>query len=256
MSGGNDENLGLPGAHTAAENFAGSGEARQASAGERQALGDERQASAVDQAKAAKVGAVRATVEAAIGDLVGQMTTATEPEQASLMLDEIDEQQALFKGPVRHVANTIDAQRRGRGRPKGSQNKASAEFRDVLMRMGYRHPGLNLAAMANADPAALAIELGVLPDVPEGMDAMTWLGKMVLAGAVKRDLAVQLMTKAQELIARANAELLPYFESKAPTKLDVAKKAVLGVMVIGDMAPPDLSERKTLDLTKFDEPTE
>lgn len=249
MSGGDDENLGLPGAHTAAGNFAGGGEARRASA-------SERQASAVDQAKAAKVGAVRATVEAAIGELVGQMTTAAEPEQASLMLDEIDEQQALFKGPVRHVANTIDAQRRGRGRPKGSQNKASAEFRDVLMRMGYRHPGLNLAAMANADPAALAIELGVLPDVPEGMDAYEWLRALVRAGKVNEGVAQDLMDRAYAILTKANAELLPYFESKAPTKLDVAKKAVLGVMVIGDMAPPDLSERKTLDLTKFDEPTE
>lgn len=235
MSGGDGENLGLPEAHTAPE-FSGAA------------------AVEVDQTRAAKVGAVKATVEAAIGDLVGQLTGGDEAEQASLMLDEIDEQQALFRGPVRHVADTIDAARRGRGRPKGSQNKASAEFADTLMRMGYRHPGLNLAAMANADPAALAIELGLLPDVPEGMDAMTWLGKMVLAGAVKRDLAVQLMTKAQELISRANAELMPYFESKAPTKVNVNKQALLGVMVFNDTAAADHDELKTMDLTKFDAP--
>lgn len=240
MTSGDSENLGLPGAHTPAE----------FSPAEAGAAAVE-----VDQARAAKVGSVRAGVEAAIGDLVGQLAAAEEPEQASLMLDEIDEQQALFRGPVRHVANTMDSARRGRGRPKGSQNKASGEFRDVLMRMGYRHPGLNLAAMANADPAALAIELGVLPPPPDDVDAITWLSQMLLANAVKRDLVVQLMAKAQDLIAKANAELLPYFESKAAQKLDIAKKSVLGVMVIGEMTAPNHDERTTLDLTKFDAPT-
>jgi len=235
MTSDDSENLGLPGAHTPPEN---SGAA----------------AVEVDQERAAKVGAVKATVEAAIGDLVGQMAGGDEAEQASLMLDEIDEQQALFKGPVRHVANTIDAARRGRGRPKGSQNKASAEFADTLMRMGYRHPGLNLAAMANADPAALAIELGGLRPPPDGMEAHDWLRVLVEIGYIGRDDVFQLMAKAHDLVGKANAELMPYFESKAPTKLDVAKKSVLGVMVIGDMAQPDLSERKTLDLTKFDAP--
>lgn len=247
MSSGDGENLGLPGAHTAAD-FSGA-------AGERPAGGDQMAAAVeVDQARAAKVGAVKATVEAAIGDLVGQMAGGDEGEQASLMLDEIDEQQALFKGPVRHVANTIDAARRGRGRPKGSQNKASAEFADTLMRMGYRHPGLNLAAMANADPAALAIELGLLPDVPEGLDAYEWLRALVREGKVSAIAATDLIEKAYGILGRANAELMPYFESKAPTKVNVDKRAVLGVMVIGDMAAPDLSERKTLDLTKFGAP--
>lgn len=236
MTSGDGENLGLPGAHTAAEN---SGAA----------------AVEVDQARAAKVGAVKATVEAAIGDLVGQMAGGDEGEQASLMLDEIDEQQALFKGPVRHVANTIDAARRGRGRPKGSQNKASAEFRDVFMRMGHRHAGLNLGAVANADPAALAIELGVLPEPPEGIDAYAWLRCLVEKGVLSRGDASALMDKAYSHLVRANAELMPYFESKAPTKVNVDKR-LMGVMLIGDMASPDRSERKALDLTQFDAPSE
>ncbi len=242
MGSGEGENLGLPGAHTAPD-FSGAAGERLASA-----------AVEVDQARAAKVGAVKATVEAAIGDLVGQLTGGDEGEQASLLLDEIDEQQALFRGPVRHVADTIDAARRGRGRPKGSQNKASAEFADTLMRMGYRHPGLNLAAMANADPAALAIELGGLRSPPDGMAAHDWLRVLVEIGYVGRDDVFQLMAKAHDLVGKANAELMPYFESKAPTKVNVDKKSVLGVMVIGDMAALERSERKTLDLTKFDTP--
>lgn len=229
-------NLGLQVAHTRAEN---SGAA----------------AIEADAARVAKVGATAATVEAAMKDLAEQLVgDEDEPEQQSLMLDEIDERQALFSGPVRHVADKIDASRRGRGRPKGSQNKASAEFRDVLMRMGYRHPGLNLAAAANADPAALAIELGSLRAPPAGMEAHDWLRVLVEIGYVDRNVAVALMVKARELIDKANAELLPYFESKVPTKIAVDKR-VKGFMFIGDMTAAVQSERSTLDLTKFDEPT-
>jgi hypothetical protein len=232
MTGDDGRNLGLQGAHTPGENSA-----------------------EADQARAAKVGSVKAMAEAAIGDLVGQMMQRDdEAEQVSLMLDEADEQLALFRGPVRHVAEQIDRSRKGPGRPKGSKNKASAEFADVLQRMGYRHPGLNLAAMANAEPAALAIELGLLPEPPEGVEAYDWLVALVEAGKLQRDAARDLMVKAYDILGKANAELMPYFESKAPTKVNVDKKSVLGVMVIGDMTAPSHTERKTLDLTKFDAP--
>lgn len=239
MTGDDGRNLGLQGAHTPGENSGGAAP-----------IGGD-----LDQARAAKVGSVKAMAEAAIGDLVGQMMQRDdEAEQASLMLDEADEQLALFRGPVRHVAEQIDRARKGPGRPKGSKNKASAEFADVLQRMGYRHPGLNLAAMANADPAALAIELGLLPVPPEGVEAYDWLVSLVESGKLERGAARDLMVKAYEILGKANAELLPYFESKAPTKVNVDKKSVLGVMVIGDMAAPSHTERKTLDLMKFDAP--
>jgi hypothetical protein len=229
--------LGLPVAHTPAENSPAAG-------------------ADLDQERAAKVGAVKAMAEAALGDLVGQMAAREDDaEQASLMLDEADEQLALFRGPVRHVAEQIDRSRKGPGRPKGSKNKASAEFADVLQRMGYRHPGLNLAAMANAEPAALAIELGLLPDVPEGWDAYEWLRVLVRDGKVNEGVAQGLMKDAYAILGRANAELMPYFVSKAPTKLDVDKKQVLGVMVIGDMTGQHQSERSTIDVTKVDAPT-
>ncbi|ATN34748.1 hypothetical protein ACO34A_13155 [Rhizobium sp. ACO-34A] len=240
MTGENGGNQGLPEAHTGAENFGGGGSA----AGE------------VDAAKAAKVGAVKAFAQQAIEDLARDLVEGgDEAEQQSLMLDEMDEQLALFRGPVRHVADQIDRARKGPGRPKGSQNKASREFADVLQRMGYRHPGINLAAMGNADPAALALELGALPPAPDGFEPDQWLRALIEAGKAERSLVSSLLVKAQELIGRANAELLPYFESKAPTKVNVDKREVRGVMIIGDMSQPVQSERSTIDLTKFDAPT-
>jgi hypothetical protein len=154
-----------------------------------------------DPDRAAKIGSTRATVEAAMADLVAGGGRASEPEQAELMLDEMDETAALFSGPVRHVADMVKAAR-GRGRPKGSPNRNG--FRDVLLRMGYRHPGLNLAAIANADPEQLAREL-----LCERTDAMGY-------------------------IIKANAELLPYFESRRPQQIELDER-VRGIMIIGQM---------------------
>ncbi|MVA23209.1 hypothetical protein V6582_17925 [Agrobacterium vitis] len=224
MDDGKGENSGLFGAHTPGENPA-----------------------------AAKVGAVKAAVADAMGDLAARLTgQEDEAEQPSLMLDEMDEQMALFSGPVRHVANQIDIARRGRGRPKGSQNKSSREFADVLQRMGYRHPGLNLAAMANADPAALALELAGFECGEH--EPLAVLRAMVDAGRISRDQAIGLMDSAMGYVLKANAELLPYFESKAPTKLNVDKKSVMGIMVIGEMEAPKADKSDILDLTKFPAP--
>lgn len=210
----------------------------------------ENPAAAVDQARAAKVGATAATVEAAMADLVAGIGGQAEAAQPSLMLDEVDEQHCLFAGPVRHVAKTLDGAR-GRGRPRGAQNKNS--FRDTLLRMGFKHPGLNLAAMANADPAALAIELGALPDAPDGVAAYEWLGDLVKAGILKREQVMTLMAKAHELIGRANAELMPYFESKRPQEIDVTTRA-LGVMVIGEMKAETGGKDGVIDLTSVSSP--
>lgn len=212
----------------------------------------ENPAAAVDAGKAAKVGATRATVDAAMADLVAGIGGQAEAEQPSLMLDEIDEQHCLFAGPVRHVAKTLDGAR-GRGRPRGAQNKNS--FRDTLLRMGFKHPGLNLAAMANADPAALAIELGALPEPPDGASAYDWLDAMVRTGSLKRADVATLIAKAHDLIGRANAELMPYFESKRPQEIDVTTRA-LGVMVIGEMKAETGNREGVIDLTSVESPSE
>lgn len=192
--------------------------------------------------RAAKVGSTAALAENVMADLAHALAGGQEePEQQSLLLDEMDEQQSLFAGPVAHVASTIDDARRARGRPKGSQNKASREFAATLMRMGYRHPGLNLAALANADPLKLAAELSSPYRVQNGSRA----GELVESSMTPGD--------AMALIMKANAELLPYFESKQATKLDVTEK-VMGFMVIGDMPSEQKQASIAIDLTRVDGP--
>ncbi|RVK75434.1 hypothetical protein CN154_15130 [Sinorhizobium meliloti] len=195
-----------------------------------------------DPERAAKVGSTRATAEAAMSSLAAELVTAeAEPEQPSLMLDEIDEQQSLFAGPVQHVAETISAARAGRGRPRGSQNRASRQFAETLMRMGYRHPGLNLAALANADPMQLAAELSSPYRPKRGPHA----GELVEASCSPAD--------AMALILKANAELMPYFESKRPQQIEV-NETRLGVMVIGEVKAEKPDDGRFLSLTKVDRP--
>ncbi|MGV0912426.1 hypothetical protein [Martelella sp. FOR1707] len=207
----------------------------------------------VDPDRAAKIGSGKAEVEAALTGLAAELAPdEAEADQLPLMLDEIDEQQSLFTGPVRHVADKISEARRGRGRPKGSKNKANAEFRDVAMRMGYRHPGLNLLGMANANPYALAAELAGYD--PGEHDPRLYLHALVRAGKVLPGAMTGLVIKAQEMIGKANAELLPYFESKAPTKVDLPPDRPMGVMVIGEMHIERARDDAVFDMTRFDKP--
>lgn len=193
----------------------------------------------LDQARAAKVGATRATVEAAMAELVGGIARPDEAEQPSLMLDDVDEHMALFSGPVRHVAEKIEEARRVRGRPKGSQNRNG--FRDTLLRMGYRHPGLNLAAIANADPMELAAELSQPYRVASGPK----MGELVEASVTPAE--------ALSLIVKANAELLPYFESKRPTEVLIEERK-LGLMIVGEMKTDRGADGAFLSLTDVDKP--
>lgn len=198
---------GAPESTHAAGKFSGSAADRPGGGGDRPGGGE----IAPDPLRAAKIGTSRATVEAVMSDLVSGFGSADAPEQSSLMLDELDEQAALFAGPVKHVASAIaDAAGRGRGRPKGSLNKSI--WRDTMLRMGYRHPGENLLAIASADPHALARELS------DGSAE----GRVTPSDAMG-------------MIIRANAELLPYFEGKAATTVNV-NRTTRGVMFVGDMS--------------------
>lgn len=189
--------------------------------------------------RAEKIGATAAATEAAMADLAAQLQPEPEAEQQSLMLDEMDDQHCLFRGPVKHVASIIDDAKRARGRPKGSQNKASRDFAMTLQRMGFKHPGLNLAALANADPVELARELSV---EERDINGVLW--------RVGCDPA-----KAMDMIIKANAELLPYFESKKAQPSDDAGDRPLGnVMIIGQMTVNQAEERRTIDLASFDAP--
>lgn len=230
MSDENEQNQGLLGAHSRAENSGAGGD---------QAGLD------VDPERAAKVGATRAMTEAAMSGLAQQLAAAEpEAEQPSLLFDE-EESGCLFRGPVAHVANMRDAAKRGRGRPPGSQNRRSADLANYLLNMGYRDPALNLADLANADPVALAIELAGLPLV-DGVPPREMMAAAIAAGAVKRSDLYEAMVKATQMVADANAELMPYFHAKKPQAIEV-NKTLRGFMVFGDM-PEAEQRRDTLDL--------
>lgn len=164
--------------------------------------------------KSAKIGDQAAVAQAALDDLARQI----QPEEAEPPSDLFEDEPSLFSGPVAHVAETFE-KAQGRGRPKGSRNKANQLFRDTLLRMGYRHPGLNLADLANADPHRLAAELSQPYKVLKGPRA----GELVEASCTPAE--------ALELIRKANVELMPYFESKRPTE-EVQRTENLHYLVI------------------------
>ena len=92
----------------------------------------------------------------------------------------------------------------------------------------------------------------VLP--PSRRDAIEQLQDLVTKGKLTAGAVMALATKAQELVLKANAELMPYFESKRPQQLQVDKR-VLGVMVIGDMATERPDDGAVMDLTRTEKPT-
>ncbi|NTF67700.1 hypothetical protein [Rhizobium rhizogenes] len=214
MSGEEGENLGHPVAHTPGEN-------------------------AENSERAAKIGATKAATEAAMAGLAQALAPEAEPEQQSLLLADPDEEMTLFGGPVKHVASILGDHRRARGRPKGSQNRASKDLAEYLLRMGFSDPALNLAKLANADPVTLAAELSE-PYLSKGQ----WLeGSMTPGDALK-------------LIKDANAELLPYFHAKRPQQVELPAGQQMGVMIIGQMNINQAEESKTIDITRFDAPDE
>jgi hypothetical protein len=169
----------------------------------------------VDQGRAAKVGIGQAEVEAAMASFLGDLAQPAS-EQPELALDD----DCLFSGPVKHVADKLEGAR-GRGRPKGSQNKNT--WRDTMLRMGYRHPGQNLLDIANANPVALAAEMSINKADALGM------------------------------IIRANAELLPYFEGKAAQEINHNVRQ-LGLFIVGDMSTDLKADTGLISLTEVDKP--
>lgn len=234
MSDENEQNQGLRVAHTPAEP-------------------PENPALDIDPERAAKVGAAQAMTEAAMAGLAERLRQdEEEPEQASLLLAHPDDAGCLFGGPVRHVANMMDAAKRGRGRPKGSQNKRSQDLANYLLGMGYRDPALNLADLANADPLGLAVEMLALPLV-EGATPQQILASAITQGMVDRHELGKLAEKAVKLVKDANAELLPYFHSKRPTEIHVEERQ-LGVMIIGEMKAERRDDDGTISLTNVPAP--
>lgn len=155
---------------------------------------------------------LRPDLDAAARDLERQLGAQVDDEP-----DLFDEPPPLFAGPVMHVANTVESAG-GRGRPKGAQNRRTTKMREYLLRKGYLHPMEALAQMASASPHVLALELGC---------------KKI---------------EALDIIRKANVDLLPYMESKAPQQLDVNAKT-LGLFLVGDLGDGQVRATDFLSVT-------
>lgn len=143
-------------------------------------------------------------LEAQIAQLTGDDTGLQDD------LFDVDEELGSFS-LVEATRNRISTSR-GAGRPKGAQNKRNGEMAALLQRMGFNHPMLNLATLANSD----------VQDVREMIGGKN-------AGQ-----------KALQMILEANKVLLPYFESKLPDRIDVHQTAeVRHMMLIGQLPGGD-----------------
>lgn len=205
--------------------------------------------------RAAKVGSMAAMTETVMAGLAQSIAGEREqPEQQSLLLADPDGENCLFAGPVKHVASIMDAAKRARGRPKGSQNRRSTDLANYLLSMGYRDPALNLADLANANPAALAVELACLPN-DSGATPEQLVADALKDGKLDRELVFKMMSKAYDMIEDANSELMPFFHAKRPQEVHV-KETKLGVMLIGEMPTERPAAGAALDLTRVNAPDE
>lgn len=205
--------------------------------------------------RAAKVGSMAAMTETVMAGLAQSIAgEREEPEQQSLLLADPDGENCLFAGPVKHVASIMDAAKRARGRPKGSQNRRSTDLANYLLSMGYRDPALNLADLANANPAALAVELACLPNAGDATPEQL-MADALKDGKLDRELVFKMMSKAYDMIEDANSELMPFFHAKRPQEVQVKTQA-LGVMLIGEMPTERPAAGAALDLTRVNAPDE
>lgn len=95
--------------------------------------------------------------------------------------------------------------RAGPGRPPGAPNKRTGKLKDWILALGYRHPAVVLAELASAE-----------------------VGDLAKALACKK-------LEAAELKRKAAIDLLPYFESKMPTTVELPEGELVPVLNIGVM---------------------
>ncbi len=127
-------------------------------------------------------------------------------------LDDNGEQLDLLTGSpdldaedlLSRAANSVTAQRKGPGRPKGAANRRNADVFDYLEALGHRDPAVTLSLIQSADVGELATALD----------------------CKKAD--------AARLQIAAAKELLPYKYSKKPLAIDV-KEQKLHMFITGDL---------------------
>jgi hypothetical protein len=132
---------------------------------------------------------------------------------------------------VGRVAESVNAQRRGRGRPAGSANRRNDEMFDYLEARGFKMPEVRLMELISADPRALAAAMSGTAAKPENMP----FDKIMEV--------LRLQVKAAEV-------MMPYkFAKKQELKVEHSGGQV-HIMVAGAMSKPgDGTGGKAFDLT-------
>lgn len=149
------------------------------------------------------VAALRVEREAAGGEQLGLLDEGALPEVL----------------PVGGARTRIEGARGRGGRPKGAGNRRTELMRDYLLRRGYTHPMEALAAIASASVDEVALEIAGGEERYERLDQAA---------------RVDVRTRALDQVRRAATDLLPYFESKRPTELQVSEER-LHVFVAGKL---------------------
>lgn len=142
--------------------------------------------------------------------LAGELKAALEA-QAGVQPGLFDDEEPTLPDtlPVAATRSRLEAPR-GRGRPFGAGNKRSEVLREQLLKMGFAHPLITLAAIASATPDEVAAEM------VGGMDKLEGL---------PRKLRVDVGKAAVKAISDAADKLAPYFEAKRPQQIDVKTDA-------------------------------
>ena len=145
-------------------------------------------------------------------EAAAQPIEADQRDDVADLLDLIEGSPDLLPiGGLAEAAEHHAAQRRGRGRPKGSANRRNTSLFDYLEALGHRDPAVTLSMWQTADTKALAIALGL------GVSDKTLLAVAALQ-------------------VKAAAELLPYKYAKKPQQLELPDGAgQRAVMVIGEL---------------------
>jgi hypothetical protein len=110
------------------------------------------------------------------------------------------------------------AERRGRGRPKGAQNRKTQDFATWYDAQGYKDPLQLMAEFITADP------IGVQAFYIENERTQKAIGKQF-------GLAVPSLDDIRKAQFDAAAELAPYLHGKAPVRIEVVDER-LPVLVI------------------------
>ena len=114
-----------------------------------------------------------------------------------------DDQASLFLSAgdrLESSAETMNAKRKGAGRPLNSSNRRNSELFDLAMARGFKHPFIRLMEIVSADPSEICGD---------------------------RDKAVSLQIRAAEA-------LLPYDLAKKPQAIEI-KKSELHVFMAGPL---------------------